>query len=410
MTSSEEAPSQEIEQLNCSLLRVLLRSPLLYSPLFLDEEERLVNTLVAVLSRLLDHPWIHRRHDTDAVAKSVCFDLMFAWRGAMPLWFTRTYLWALLRRRLGEERPTRGEAILDLETVAARQRDEAILAEEVDQLRRVGAAFRSGLNDAHRALFDAWIRDAGEPGWKKAFADATHRSPTWVTNHLNRLREELRSSHRVTDPDQFIQALQFFTPPSGDDLPEAESADEQPENEFRELAPRVELREVFGDDLLLQRFRQACADPAGLSDQEVLAEMIAENDAGLSFDGLLRRACDCYIRWVRDVGRQRLAAWRYYRRLTSGRVNIETILALDHDGWTAPQIQLARRLAAAARPQAHRGEGMHQPSFALSFEELPQRLGMDRRAIDELLLRLRDCAARRDVRARDTADRPHAGG
>src|SRR5262249_44878867 len=155
-----------------------------------------------------------------------------------------------------------------------RQRDEAVLAEEVDHLQHVGAAFRSSLDDAHRDLFDAWVRDAGESGWKKAFADETHRSPTWVTNHLNRLRESLRSGHGVGDPDQFIQALQFFTPCTNDELPEVDPSEEQPESDFRELPPRIDLSEAFGDDILLQRFRRACADPAGFSDQQVLASVI----------------------------------------------------------------------------------------------------------------------------------------
>jgi hypothetical protein len=275
-------------------------------------------------------------------------------------------------------------------------------------LRQVGASFRSRLDDAHRNLFDAWVRDVGEPGWKKAFADETHVSPTWVTNHLNRLREDLRTWHGISDPDQFVQALQFFTPPS-DDCPveaEVEAHEEQHEDDLHELPPRVELIEVFGEDLLLQHFRRACADPACLTDEQVLAVVLAEVSVNLAFEQLLDRARNRYIGWVREVGRQRLSAWKYYRRLTTGRVNVETILSRDADSWTEAQRQLARRIAAAARPGGKSGA----PAFPLSFQDLPQWLGVDRRGIDELLLHLRDSAGHREPRSRRSPDRPYAGG
>jgi hypothetical protein len=408
MANSEDGAGRDLEQLNSRLLRVLLRLDLVYSPLFLDEEERLINSLLAVLRDLLDHPWVHRRHNADDVASSVCYDLMFAWRGAMPLWFTRTYLWTLLRRHLGQERPPRAEKDLDFEIIPAREHDTAIFAEEVAQLQQVGTSFRSRLDSAHRNLFDAWVRDAGEPGWKKAFADETHVSPTWVTNHLNRLREDLRNWHGITDPDQFVQALQFFTPPSDDGEVEGETEahEEQHEDGPHEVPPRVELIEVFGEDLLLQHFRRACADPACLSDEHVLEVVLAEANVQLAFEQILERARNRYICWVREVGRQRLSAWKYYRRLTTGRVNVENILSRDRDIWTDAQCQLARRLAVSARPGGKQGAA----ELPISFQDLPLRLGVDRRSIDELLLRLRDSAGRREPRSRRNPDRPYAGG
>lgn len=378
-TSPPSCPGLDVQQLNLPLLRVLLRFPVLGSPLFLEEEERLVQALLPTLRELIGRrPWLSRRYDPDGLATGTCFDLMLSWRAGVPLWFSRAYLWNRIRQHLEKDGAMRGGA-LDLEAVAGNKSEDAGLAEEIDKALATAAAFRAGLGPADQELLDAWIRHAGHLGWQIAHARRTGRSPAWVSNHLNRLRQQLRKRHHITDPDDFIDAVQFYAPGDNAELPEADAVEEAAPAENPEARPpRVDLAEAFQGDAALLDLMRAYGDQAGLTEQQVLRVLGGEP---ARLEALLTRGVERYLHWAREVGRPRQTAWKFYRRLASGRVNVEAALARADDG-TAD----ARRLVELARPGNKAGT---QPSSAISFEDLPARLGLGRRQVDEVLLRLR---------------------
>jgi hypothetical protein len=404
MASGETSSASDVRQLNLQLLRLLLRFPVLGSPLYLDEEERLIDLLLPVLRGLIEHrPWLRRRCDPDGLAKGVCFDLIFAWRGGAPLWFTHKHLWNLVRRQWEKEGKAGGSAA-DLDALPDGRNQDPGLAEEIERALRLAEEFRAGLGTEDRKLFDAWVRNAGRPGWKKAYAVAAGRSPTWVTNHLEHLRRRLRTRHHIADPDDFIDALQFYGP-ANQDQPPANRERERPEQDppAREpevLPPRVDLAEVFGGEADLLELMRVHGDRAALTEQQIRRKLFgADRDGAL--DALLERALDCYLRWAREVGRPRVTAWKVYRRLVSGRLNVATALARPDAGWTDEERRQVERLVECARPAA---------APPLPYDGLPARLGLGRRALDQLLLKLRSALSGRDRRTGRGPSRPLSGG
>jgi hypothetical protein len=391
-------PTSAFRRLNVQLLRVLLRFPVFGSPLYLEEEDSLIRSLLPVLRDLIQRrPWLRKRYDPDTLATGVCYDLMFIWRSGTPLWFTPGHLWNLVRRHLEKDGKTRGSAALR-EEVADGKGNAAELAEEVERALRLAEEFRTGLAAEERKLFEAWVRHAGKSGWKKAYATATQRSPTWVSNHLEHLRERLRARHHIADPDDFIDALQFYSPGDREE-PEGPAAEAAPAEGPRDAPPGLDLAEAFeGDSDLLSLM--SVYGKAALAEEQIQQALLGQgSDADL--DALLGRALDRYLEWARTVGRPRLTAWKFYRRIASGRVNVEAALARDPAAWTAEERRQARRLAECARPDSH---------TAVSFEDLPARLGLGRRATDQLLLKLQAAVSGRDQRARRGPSRPLSGG
>jgi hypothetical protein len=411
MASGDTSSASDIRLLNLQLLRVLLRFPVLGSPLYLDEEERLVERLLPVLRGLIEQrSWLRRRYDPDTLAKGVCFDLIFAWRGGAPLWFTRDYLWNLIRRHLEKEGQPGGGSYR-WEEEADRRREDAELAEEIARALRLAEEFRADLGAEDRKLFNAWVKNAGRAGWKKAYAVAAGRSPTWVTNHLERLRGCLRTRHHIADPDDFIDAVQFYrpaeqeeieveVPPSGS-LPEKDrlKAELQPDDP---PPPRVDLAEAFAGEADLLELLRVHGDPAALSEQQIRLKLFGADRPG-DLDALMGRALDHYLQWAREVGRPRVTAWKFYRRLASGRVNVAGALAQPGAGWTEEEQRQVGQLAACARP----GPGSTSP---LPYDDLPAQLGLGRRSIDQLLLKLKTAMPGRDRRAGRGPERPHSGG
>jgi hypothetical protein len=166
----------------------------------------------------------------------------------------------------------------------------------------------------------------------------------------------------------------------------------------------VDLAEAFEGDALLAGLLRAYGDPAGLSDEEVCAALFGGEDEGPDkLEALLARALSRYLSWAREVGRPRVTAWKFYRRLASGRASVETALAAAPDGWADEDRRQARHLAACAR---HGDDTDGQP---LPFDDLPARLGLGRRAIDELLLRLRSAAGPRPRQRRGPTGPPSGG-
>ncbi len=377
----------EAPLLNLQLLRVFLRAPVLGSPLYLQEEDRLVGRLLGLLRRLVEQrPVLCRRHDPEALATDVCCWLIPMWRNGVPFWFSHTYLRHLLRRRLSEEITATAGAV-NLDAVADRRREEAGHDEEIAGLLRLAEEFRAGLDADHRELFDAWIRHDGQPGWKIDHARRTHRSPTWVTNHLNRLRQQLRQQHHLEHPDAFIEVVQFYHPGREESARRAQAPAPAaaPSSASREWPPRVDLAEAFAEDATLLPLVQVYGHPAGMTERQISHALfgdMAQNSARL--DELLAKGRDCYLRWAREVGRPRVKAWKFYRRIVSGRANVRTLLARN-PAWTDEQRQLALALDACARPGS-------AAAAALAFEELPARLGCSRQVIDDLLLLLRAAA------------------
>ncbi len=371
--------SSAFRRLNVGLLRVLLRLPVFGSPLYLEKEDSLIRSLLPILRDLIQRrPWLRKRYDPDTLATAVCYDLMFVWRRGAPLWFTPGYLWNLVRRHLEKDGKVRGNTAR-LEEMPDSKRNAVELAEEVGRALRLAEEFRSGLAAEERKLFEAWVRHTGKPGWKKAYAVAARRSPTWVSNHLEHLRQRLRSRHHIADPDDFIDALQFYSPGEGEEEPESGPAEVATAEGLEDAPPRVDLAEAFAADAELLSLLSIYGDRAALTGPE------PEGDP----DALLGRGLDRYLGWARDVGRPRVTAWKFYRRIASGRVNVEAILARDTAAWTAEERRHARRVAECARPTS---------GAIVPFDELPARLGLGRRAIDQLLLKLQ--AAGRDQRVR----------
>jgi hypothetical protein len=418
MASGDTSSAADVRQLNLQLLRVLLRFPVLGSPLYLDEEERLVERLLPVLRELVEQrAWLRRRHEPDTLAKGVCFDLIFAWRGGAPLWFTRDYLWNLIRRHLEKEGKVRGGGY-HWEQVPDNRGQDAGLAEEIGRALRLAEEFRADLGVEDRKLFDAWVKHAGRGSWKKAYALAAGRSPTWVTNHLERLRGRLRTRHHIADPDDFIDALQFYGPAEQDETP-ASRERQRPEvgvppsgsraeedrlkagfQQAEPLPPRVDLVEAFAGDAELLELLHVHGDRAALSEQQIRQKLFGTDRQG-ALEALMGRALDRYLDWAREVGRPRVTAWKFYRRLASGRVNVAGILGQPGAGWTDEERRQAERLADCARPGS---------APVLPYDDLPAQLGLGRRLIDQLLLKLQIAAAGRDRRARHGPSRPLPGG
>jgi hypothetical protein len=390
-TSLSGDGGRDAPPLNLQLLRVLLRAPVLGSPLYLQEEDRLVGQLLGALRRLVEQrPVLCRRHDPEALASDVCCALIPMWRNGVPFWFSHTYLRHLLRRRLAEESAATAGGV-DLEAVADRRRHEAGRDEEIAGLLRLAEEFRAGLDEDHRELFDAWVRYDGRPGWKIDHARRTHRSPTWVTNHLNRLRQRLRQQHHLEHPDAFIEVVQFYHPGREDASRRTETpapALAAPGPPSREWPPRVNLEEAFAGEPALLGLVRVYGHPGGLTERHIAHQLFgAGPDAGQSrLDALLAAGRDRYLAWARDVGRPRVKAWKFYRRIASGRANVRTLLVRNPD-WTDEQRPLALAIEACARP------GRESPG-AVAFDELPGRLGVSRRAADDLLLLLRAAAYR----------------
>jgi hypothetical protein len=396
----------DVPRLNLQLLRVLLRAPLLGSPLFLEEEDRLVHLLLRDLRRLVEgRPLLCRRHDPEALATDVCCGLIPMWRNGVPFWFTHTYLRHLLRRRLGEERTPRLTSEAELEAVTDRHPEEAGRDEEVRRMLHLADEFRDGLDPVHRDLFDDWVRHDGRPGWKIDHARRTGRSPTWVTNHLNRLRRMLVQQHGLSHPDEFIEVVQFFRPAQDAGEPAAQPPEPpaRPQAEPpAERAPRVDLAEAFTGQPPLQRLVGLYGHPLGQSEDDIGAQLFGDDDPRPRLEALLADGRERYLAWARDVGRPRVKAWKFYRRIASGRASVATLLGRGE--WTDEQQDRARELAARARPSPQR-------PTPVAFEKLPDSLGLPRRAVDELLLRLRAAAYRPDRprRGRGPA-RPLPGG
>ncbi len=299
--SGDPSSASDVRQLNLQLLRLLPRFPLLGSPLYLDAEERLIDLLLPVLRGLIEHrPWL-RRCDPDGLAKGVCFDLIFAWRGGAPLWFTHKRLWNLVRRHLAKEGKAGGSAA-NLDALPDGRNQDPGLAEEIERALRLAEEFRAGLGAEDRKLFDAWVQHAGRPGWKKACAVAAGRSPTWVTNHLERLRNRLRTRHHIADPDDFIDALQFYGP-ADRDRPPASRERERPEQDPpprgpEPRPPRVDLAEVFGGEADLLELMRVHGDRAALTEEQIRRKLFGADPDG-ALDALLERALDRYLRWAR---------------------------------------------------------------------------------------------------------------
>jgi hypothetical protein len=396
----ENDSTSAVRQLNVGLLRVLLRFPVLGSPLYLEEEGRLIQSLLAVLRDLIVHrPWLRKRYDADTLATGVCYDLLLAWRSGAPLWFTPGYLWNLVRRHLEKDGRSPGGASR-LDELADGKPNAAELAEEVERALRLADEFRAGLAAEERRLFEAWVKRTGRPGWKKAYAVATRRSPTWVSNHLDHLREGLRVRHHIADPDDFVDALQFYTPREKDEVPEGDEPLKPPPAKGSEARPpRVDLAEVFQGQPELLELMRVCGDRQALGDEQVRQALFGQGCGNL--DALLGRAVDRFLDWAREVGRPRVTAWKFYRRIASGRINVEAILARDAAAWTDEERRQAKCLVECARSG-------HQP--AVPFEDLPAHLGLGRRAVDQLLLKLQTAVSGRDQRDRRGPSRPLSGG
>lgn len=383
----------EVEQLNLQLLRVYLRWGVLGSLLYLEEEDRLVHQLLGVLGRLLQRrPALVRRHGPDAIANAVCFDLISMWRSLVPFWFSHTYLWHLIRRSAGGEAPS-ATGGLDLDSMPDEQATQPTDPDALDKALALAETFRTGLDGPERDLFDAWVRSAGRTGWKKEFALASGRSPTWVSNHLNALRETLREEHRVPHPDELVAVLHECGNPDGDPLPEETSPQHSAAEQEQEQAPRVDLAEAFCSEHALEALLKVGSGPGALCGEEVVKALGHEppgwTDAEAGLGALLASGLAHYLRWAREVGRPRLAAWRFYRRIVSGRASLATLLGRKGDSLTPDERQLAERLAQCARPSR---PPLGPRPAAVLFADLPAHLGVDRTQIDSLLLHLRAAA------------------
>lgn len=210
----------DIKCLNRLLMEFRLCRP--GTPKWIDAEGELTSALQRYLVDNLIEVWMLRQggyRTSDDLAFDVCATLMEKWRTGELWYFTAAYLRTALGNQL---RGPRQGARLPVDMVDNRVRtplsqklheeENRRGQEEVDRQREKDEAtykkVREKLNPDEQKLFDAWIEHYGEWGWQGRFARSHGYANTWVTNHLNHIRDII--TEEGENPEVFVGRLHLY--------------------------------------------------------------------------------------------------------------------------------------------------------------------------------------------------------
>jgi hypothetical protein len=295
---------------------------------FIDAEGQLINALVAT-GWLPEQPMLE-----------VCAHLIPEWRTGRVYDLKRDFV-CQLQREL--DRPGRRRLVSLFNNQAnPKQLPPADILEILDIAERV----RKAVSHEDRALFEAWIESKGDLH-QSDYGRTIGRPPTWVHNHLKRLKAHLDTVHGIADPEAFAELVAELRDPPDTD-PAGDRPPARPVGPERPAGTTIRLRAGWFHERLIEKLAGRNDWSHCLEELELMTTWTARNAAfpedAQSLAGL-HEGFEAVLHEIRHE--DGLAA--FFKRVGEGRNNLAQALAETRPRLSNEEIQACEAILEAAK-------------------------------------------------------------